>query len=78
MLTLLRNFLTNTRSLEASLHAELRAMEERLSRRMFVIEQRLDANEQALRQLGHKVARLEGRASVLAARIANEENDPAE
>jgi CII-binding regulator of phage lambda lysogenization HflD len=67
MLGWLRGFLTDTDALEQRLTGELRASEERLSRRMSVIEQRLAENEQVLRRLGHKIARIEGRASALGA-----------
>jgi len=63
MLGWLRRFLTDTEALELRLASELHASEERLSRRVFVIEQRLDENEQVLRRLGHQIARLEGRVS---------------
>ena len=67
MLGWLRGFLTDTDALEQRLTGELRASEERLSRRMLVIEQRLAENEQVLRRLGHQIARIEGRTSALGA-----------
>jgi CII-binding regulator of phage lambda lysogenization HflD len=67
MLGWLRGFLTDTDTLEQRLTGELRASEERLSRRMSIIEQRLDENEQVLRRLGHQIARIEGRTSALGA-----------
>jgi len=67
MLGWLRRFLTDTDALEQRLAAELRGSEERLSRRMSVIEQRLAENEQVLRRVGHQIARIEGRTSALGA-----------
>jgi len=61
----LRRFLTDTGALEARVTGELQAIEERWSRRMRIIEQRLDANEQVLSRLGHQVSRIEGRTSFL-------------
>ncbi len=52
-------FLTDTDALEQRLTGELRASEERLSRRMTIIEQRLAENEQVLRRLGHQIARIQ-------------------
>lgn len=64
MLDWLRRFLTDTGALERRFDGELRATEERLSKRMSDIEQRLDGNEQVLRRVGHQIARIEGRTSV--------------
>ena len=69
MLGWLRRFLTDSEVLERRIAGDLHASEERLSRRMTVIEQRLDDNEQVLRRLGHQVARIEGRASFLRSSI---------
>lgn len=65
MLRWLRGFLTDTEALEQRLTGELRTNEERLSRRMSAIEQRLAENEQVLRRLGHQISRIEGRTSAL-------------
>lgn len=76
MLRWLRRFLADSDALERRLLGELRAIEERLSRRMSVIEQRLAVNEQVLRRLGHQVARIEGRTSIMgAATPASGESD---
>ena len=63
MLGWLRGFLTDTDALEQRLTGGLRASEERLSRRMSVIEQRLAENEQVLRRPGHQIARITKAAS---------------
>ena len=65
MLGWLRRFLTDSEAFERRIAGVLHASEERLSRRMAVIEQRLDENERVLRRVGHQVARIEGRASFL-------------
>lgn len=65
MLGWLRRFRTDSEPLERRFAGELHAAEERLLLRMSVIERRLDENEQVLRRIGHQIARIEGRTSVL-------------
>lgn len=57
MLGWLRKLLTDADSVEDRLRAELRSAAERedwLSRRLHVVEQRLDAADGAIRELGHR------------------------
>ncbi|MGH1572049.1 hypothetical protein ACRAWG_16870 [Methylobacterium sp. P31] len=68
MLRWLRNLLTDSEGLEQRLRAELRAPQaelERLSRRLHVIEQRLGMTDTAVREIGHRLARVDGRTSIL-------------
>lgn len=67
MLRRLRRFLADSDAREQRVLGELRMIEECLSRRMSVIEQRLAENEQVLRRLGHQVARIDGRTSIMRA-----------
>ncbi|MER2265403.1 hypothetical protein [Methylobacterium oxalidis] len=81
MLRWLRWLLTD-RGSEEGLRAELRASqaaEERLSRRVHVIEERLDMADQRINALGHKLARVDGRTSILSRdRVKNGEVTEAE
>ena len=68
MLGWLRRIVTGTGGTEERLRAELRAAQaaqERLSRRLHVVERRLDVADQAIREIGLKLARVDGRTSLL-------------
>jgi chromosome segregation ATPase len=77
MLRWLRKYLSDAEGVEQSLRAELQAIQGeqgRLSRRLYVIEQRLDTTDTAVREIGHRLARVDGRTSILRNRAADEED----
>jgi hypothetical protein len=68
MLRWLRNLLSDAEGVERRLRAELQAIQgeqERLSRRLYVVEQRLGVTDTAIREIGHRLARVDGRTSIL-------------
>jgi hypothetical protein len=64
ILTRLRNSLTGAGAVEDTLAREIRTLEERVSKRLCVLEERVTANEQAMLRLGQRLARVDGRTSV--------------
>ncbi len=78
MLRWLRNLLTDAEGIEQRLRAELQAIQgeqERLSRRLSVIEQRLGVTDTAVREIGHRLARVDGRTSILQRNRAANDGD---
>lgn len=78
MLRWLRNHLSDVEGVEQRVRAELqtiRGEQERLSRLLYVIEQRLDTIDIAVRAIGHRLARVDGRTSILPRDQAADDED---
>ena len=64
MIEWLRRLLTSRRLLDEAVRREVASVEERHAKRILMIEQKLEADEQAMLRLGQLVARIDGRTSL--------------
>lgn len=64
MIEWLRRLLTSKQLVDGAVRRETAALEERHARRILMMEQQLEAHEQAMLRLGQLVARIDGRTSL--------------
>jgi CII-binding regulator of phage lambda lysogenization HflD len=64
MIEWFRGFLTSKRLVDEAARREVAALEERYAKRILVMEQKIEADEQAMLRLGQLVARIDGRTSL--------------
>lgn len=64
MIEWLRRHLTSERLVDEAVRREIGSLEERHAKRILMMEQKLEADEQAMLRLGQLVARIDGRTSL--------------
>ncbi|CAO4178363.1 hypothetical protein AFFFEF_03181 [Methylorubrum extorquens] len=64
MIEWFRGFLTSKRLVDEAVRREVAALEERHAKRILMMEQKIEADEQAMLRLGQLVARIDGRTSL--------------
>lgn len=64
MIEWLRRHLTSERLVDEAVRREIVSLEERHAKRILMMEQKLEADEQAMLRLGQLVARIDGRTSL--------------